>query len=324
MSKPKKNAADKALLQELMQKMMLCRKFEEKVQWLFAQGLVHGTTHLGIGEEGVAVGAMTALETEDYMLATHRGHNTALAKGTDVNAMMAEILAKKTGVCKGKGGSMHIADLDKGVLGANGILGANGPLACGAGLTIRKKGLKRVCVCMLGDGASNLGAVHESMNLASVWNLPVIFLLINNTYGMSTPISKATKDINLVKRAIPYSMKAYAIDGNDVELVYHTMKEARQYAIENGPVFIVADSYRTSGHSKSDGNLYRTKEEIAEWRDKAPIKRLTEKVLAAGIFTQDEIDAMEKKAEATIEAAVEYGKSSPEPDVEDLLVDVYA
>ena len=324
MSKPKKTTENKELLQAMMERMMLCRKFEEKVQWLFAQGLVHGTTHLGIGEEGVSVGAMMALETEDYMLATHRGHNSALAKGIDVNAMMAEILARKTGVCKGKGGSMHIADLDKGVLGANGILGANAPLACGAGLTIRKKGLNRVCVCMLGDGSSNLGAVHESMNLASVWNLPVIFLVINNQYGMSTPISKATKDTDLVKRAIPYAMKAYHVDGNDVELVYHTMKEAREYAVQNGPVLIVADSYRTSGHSKSDGNLYRTKEEIAEWKDKAPIKRLTEKTLAAGIFTQEEIDAMDKRMDEVIEAAVEYAKNSPEPDLEDLLKDVYA
>ncbi|MCL2033177.1 MAG: thiamine pyrophosphate-dependent dehydrogenase E1 component subunit alpha [Oscillospiraceae bacterium] len=315
---------DKALLRELCEHMMLARKFEEKVQLLFSQGLVHGTTHLGIGEEATAVGTILATQPQDYLLPTHRGHNQAIAKGVDINAMMAEILAKETGVCKGKGGSMHIADIDKGVLGANGVLGSNGPIACGAAMSIRKKKEDRIVVYFFGDGASNLGAVHEAMNLAAVWDLPVLFVLVNNTYGMSTPISKATRDTDLAKRAIPFAMPSKTVDGNDVLEVYEAVREARDYVAKNGPMLIVENTYRTSGHSKSDGNLYRTKDEIAEWRGKCPIKRLSKYFLDNRIFTQDEIDLMDEKTTGIIEAAVEYGKQSPNPSLDTIMTDVYA
>ncbi len=320
----RKEKLSKQLLQDMCERMMTARKFEEQVQQLFALGMVHGTTHLGIGEEATAVGSVFALEPQDYMLATHRGHDQAIAKGIDINHMMAEILARYTGVNKGKGGSMHIADIDKGVLGANGVLGSSGPIACGAGLTIRKKKEDRVVLFFFGDGASNLGAIHEAMNLASVWNLPVIFALINNTYGMSTSISKVTKDTDLQKRAIPFDMPHASIDGNDVLEVYKTVKEAREYVVKNGPMLIVENTYRTSGHSKSDGNLYRTKDEIAEWKAKCPILRLRKYFVENKIFTDAECDAMDKKATDIIEAAVEFGKQSPEPPLETLLVDVYA
>ncbi len=315
---------EKAFLREICEKMMIGRKFEEKVQLLFGQGLVHGTTHLGIGEEATAVGTVYAIEPHDYMLATHRGHCQAIAKGVDVNSMMAEILAKSTGVCKGKGGSMHIADIDKGVLGANGVLGSSAPIACGAGLTIRRKKEDRIVACFFGDGSSNLGGVHEAMNLASVWNLPVLFVLVNNTYGMSTPISKATKDTDLAKRAIPYAMPSKTVDGNDVLEVYRAIKEARAYVVKNGPMLVVENTYRTSGHSKSDGNLYRTKEEIAAWRGKCPIVRLKDYFLENSLFTREQIDEMEDKTTAIIDAAVEYGKNSPEPSLDAILTDVYA
>ena len=315
---------DKALLREICERMMLARKFEETVQQLFSQGLVHGTTHLGIGEEATAVGTIFATQPQDYMLATHRGHNQAVAKGIDINAMMAEILAKATGVCKGKGGSMHIADIDSGVLGANGVLGSSAPIACGAGISIRRKKEDRIVVCFFGDGSANLGAIHEAMNLASVWDLPVLFVLINNTYGMSTPLEKVAKDTDLAKRAIPYAMPAKTVDGNDVLEVYQTVAQARNYVAKNGPMLIVENTYRISGHSKSDGNLYRTKDEIAAWRAKCPIIRLTKYLLDNQLFTQGEIDAMDEKTTDIIRAAVEYGKNSPEPSLDTILTDVYA
>jgi len=304
--------------------MLLARKFEEQVQTLFAQGLVHGTTHLGIGEEATAVGTILAAEPQDYLLATHRGHNHALAKGVDINAMMAEILAKSDGVCKGKGGSMHIADLDKGILGANGILGSSAPIACGAGMTIRRRGEDRIVLCFFGDGAANLGAVHEAMNLAALWNLPVLFVLVNNTYGMSLHISKASSDPDLTKRAYPFGIPAETVDGNDVIAVYDTVKHARDYVVEHGPMLIVENTYRISGHSKSDGNLYRTKAEIAEWREKCPILRHKKYLLDKEIFTAEAIDEMDKETTAIIEAAVAYGKASPEPSLDTILTDIYA
>ena len=314
----------KKLYQAFLMKMMLARKFEEQVQQLFVQRLVHGTTHLGIGEEATAVGTILATQPQDYVLATHRGHQQALAKGVDVNAMMSEIFGRADGACKGKGGSMHIADIDKGVLGANGFLGSSAPIACGAGITIRRRGEDRIVVCFFGDGASNLGAIHEAMNLAAVWDLPVLFVLVNNTYGISTPISKASRDVDLAKRAYPFDIPAETVDGNDVVAVYGVVKRAREYVVKNGPMLIVENTYRTSGHSKSDKNLYRSKEEIAEWRAKCPILRLKKHLLENEIFTEETIDEMDRETTAMIEAAVEYGKNAPEPSPDTILTDVYA
>ena len=314
----------KKLLKTFLTKMMVARKFEEQVQQLFAQGLVHGTTHLAVGEEATAVGTILACKPDDYMLATHRGHPQALARGIDVNAMMAEILAKETGVCKGKGGSMHIADIDKGVLGANGVLGSSAPIACGAAITAKRRGEDRIVICFFGDGSSNLGAVHEAMNLAAVWDLPVLFVCVNNTYAMSTHISRASRDTDLSKRAYPFGMPAKSIDGNDVLGVYETVKKAREYVVKNGPMLIVENTYRITGHSKSDGNLYRSKEEIAEWRAKCPILRLKKYLIENEIFTEEAIDKMDKDTTAIIEAAVEYGKNSPDPALDTILTDVYA
>ncbi len=315
---------DKDLLRRLMEGMMVVRKFEEKVFELFGKGMVHGTTHLGIGEEATGIGTGYALHADDYMLATHRGHGEAIGKGCDVNHMMAEILAKETGLNRGRGGSMHICDFDKGVLGANGILGANGPIGCGAALTAKKKGLDRVCAVYFGDGASNEGAIHEAMNLATVWSLPVMFIMINNTYGMSTPLDKVTKETNLSKRAAGYGMKAVDCDGNNVLEVYDTIKKAREYVVKNGPMLIVEHSYRTSGHSKSDGNLYRTKDEIGWWKERNPILRLENYLVENNIFTKEQIDEMDKKTTDQIEAAVQFAMNSPSPDPENVLDGVYA
>ena len=317
--------ADKAFLGDTMERLMIVRKFEERVFVLFGQGKVHGTTHLGIGEEATGVGTTAALKPEDYMLATHRGHGEAIGKGVDINAAMAEILARETGTNHGRGGSMHIADFDKGVLGANGILGASTPIACGAGLYIKMKNIPdRVVTVFFGDGSSNEGAVHESMNLAATWKLPVMFVLINNTYGMSTPLSRVVNDTDLTKRAIPFNMKSFEVDGNDVLAVYQTVSEAREYILKNeAPVLIVEHTYRTSGHSKSDGNQYRTKEEIAWWKERNPVARF-EKVMLKHGFTQQEIDAIDKKTDKAIDDAVEYAESCPIPEVKDLEAAVYA
>ncbi|MCX7614595.1 MAG: thiamine pyrophosphate-dependent dehydrogenase E1 component subunit alpha [Clostridiales bacterium] len=321
----KKSAIDKNIAIELLRKMLTSRKFEEKVQYYFSLGMIHGTTHLSIGEEGTAAGTCGALEPQDQIYATHRGHSQAVCKGIDVYKMMAEIFARANGVCKGKGGSMHIADKDRGVLGANGILGPSLALACGVAFAHKKRKEDIVTVAFFGDGASNEGVFHESLNLASVWNLPVLFICTNNTYGMSTHITKVMKDTDIANRAKPYMIPAKTIDGNDVWEVYNTIKEARKYVAEgNGPMMIVENTYRISGHSKSDGNLYRTKEEIASWKEKCPIKRWKEKLIENGVCTQEEIDAVEKETTDLIEGAVKFALDSPYPKLEDVYNDVYA
>ena len=315
---------DKKLLQDLLEGMLLTRKFEEKVQWLFAQGLVHGTAHLGVGEEATGIGTTYALSEEDYMLATHRGHGQAIGKGCSLNNMMAEILSKDAGQCRGRGGSMHIADFDRGILGANGIVGGNAPLACGAALTCKRKGLKRICMAFTGDGSMNEGAVMESLNLAAAWQLPVVFAVINNTYGMSTSLSKASFDTDLSKRAIPFGMRCYEVDGNDVLAVYETARQAREYVLTGKPAMIIQHTYRISGHSKSDGNLYRSKEEIAMWKEKCPIKRYRKELLERGCFTEDELALIDQRTTELVEAAVEFAKASPEPTIDTVLNNVYA
>lgn len=324
--KDKSLLENKEFLQELMVRMMTVNQFEEQAFWLFGQGLVHGTMHLSIGEEATGVGTTAALTKEDYMLATHRGHGQALGKGVDLNSMMAEILARATGTNHGKGGSMHICDFDNGILGANGIVGANGPIACGAALTIKMKKIpNRVCAAFFGDGASNEGAILESMNLAAAWDLPLMFILTNNTYGMSTPLNKVVKNTDLKQRAAAFGFKAYECDGNDVLAVYETVKEAREYVVAgNGPVLVVEHTYRTSGHSKSDGNLYRTKEEIKYWADRSPIIRFRQFLVENKIFTNEEIDVMQETANKAIADAIEYAKAQPQPVVADLEADVYA
>lgn len=315
----------KEFLLELLRKMVLGRKFEERVQWLFSQGLVHGTTHLGIGEEATAAGTIAALKEQDYVFGTHRGHAQALCKGIDLNAMMAEILAKETGVCRGKGGSMHIADPEKFYFGADGVLGASAVMAGGVALSVKKKQEKdRIVTVFFGDGTANEGATFEAINLAAVWNLPVLFVCVNNTYGMSTHISKVMKDTDIKKRAIPFGIPGKDVDGNDVLAVYEAVKEAREYVLKNGPMLLVEHTYRISGHSKSDGNLYRSKEEIAEWKKKCPILAFREHLIQNEGFAAQELDAVEQAVDQAVEASAEYAKNSPEPTMDNIMDDVYA
>jgi pyruvate dehydrogenase E1 component alpha subunit len=320
-----KSLSDQLLL-DLLSNMYLGRYFEERVQWLFSQGLVHGTTHLGIGEEATAAGSIAAFEPQDYVFGTHRGHAQALCKGIDVNFMMCEILAKANGVCKGRGGSMHIADPRIHYFGADGVLGTSATMACGAGLSIKKKNENnRIAVVFYGDGSSNEGAVFESLNLAAVWNLPVLFICTNNTYGMSTHISKVMKDTDISKRAYPFNIPSKTVDGNNVLEVYEAVRDAREYIVAgNGPMLIVENTYRISGHSKSDGNLYRTKEEIASWKEKCPIKQFREYLLGTCRFNAETLDKVSAETLSRIDAAEEFAKASPEPNVDDVYEDVYA
>ena len=309
---------------ELYLKMMQTRKFEETAARLFVEGKVHGTAHFCIGEEATGVGVCSALEVEDYILQTHRGHNQGIGKNMDINKMMAEFRGKETGYCKGKGGCMHIADFSVGSLGANGVVGGGIPIATGAALKQKYNKEKNITVCFFGDGASNEGAFHESLNLAAAWKLPVLFVCTNNQYGMSTSIKKSMAIDNIAIRAEGYGMKGIELDGNDVVNIYNETKKAKKYILENGPMLMVLDTYRWMGHSKSDAQLYRTKEEVNEWKEKCPVKRHKEFMIAEGILTEAEIEALDVQAAEDIKKAVDFAENSPEPKIEDIFDDVYA
>jgi TPP-dependent pyruvate/acetoin dehydrogenase alpha subunit len=305
-------------------KMVQTRKFEEKAARLFVEGKVHGTAHFCIGEEATGIGVCSALENDDYILQTHRGHNQGIGKNMDINKMMAEFLGKETGYCKGKGGCMHIADFSKGSLGANGIVGGGIPLAVGAGLSQKYLKKDNITVGFFGDGASNQGAFHEALNLASVWKLPVLFVCTNNYYGMSTHVSKSMNIDDISIRAKSYGIKGLALDGNDVVKIYEETIKAKKYVKENGPMLMVLNTYRWMGHSKSDAQAYRTKDEVKEWKEKCPVKRYHEYLTNEGIATAEELDDLDARAVKDIDAAVEFAENSPEPVIENIFDDVYA
>lgn len=313
----------KEKLKEIYIKMLLTRKFEEKVAYLFSIGKVHGTTHLYIGEEAIATGVCCALTDEDLITSTHRGHGHCISKGIDINLMMAELLGKETGYCKGKGGSMHIADLNRGNLGANGVVGGGHAIAVGAGLTTKLKKIDRIVVCFFGDGAANTGSFHESINLASIWKLPVLFICENNQYGMSMSVKDHMNINDISLRAAAYGIPGKTIDGNDAIKVYMETREAREYVRENGPMLIVCDTYRYMGHSKSDANVYRTKEEINEWKKKDPIKRM-EQHMQRMDFTDLEIKQIDEDTTKAIEDAVLFAENSKYPSLNTILDDVFA
>ena len=313
------------MLKDMLLKMHLTRVFEDAAFQQYALGKVHGTMHLCAGQEAVAVGAITALRPDDMITSTHRGHGHAIAKGQDINTMMAELLAKETGVCRGRGGSMHMADLNVGSLGANGVVSGGLPLSVGAGLSIHLRHSDQVCICFFGDGASNEGAFHESINMAAVWKLPVIFLCENNQYGMSMSLGRANSSANIADRAIGYGIPGETVDGMDPLAVYAAAHRAVERArAGQGPTLINALTYRYYGHSKSDKQLYRTKQEVAEWRAKDPIPAFANRLVAAGILCADEAAAIESQAQKIVEDAIAWGDAGVEPAVEHLTDDVYA
>ncbi|MGP4749049.1 thiamine pyrophosphate-dependent dehydrogenase E1 component subunit alpha [Agrobacterium pusense] len=312
-------------LLDVVYKMHLIRKFEEGAEESYMRGLIHGTMHLSIGQEASAMGICMPLGTDDQITSTHRGHGHCIAKGADVKRMFAEFFGKTTGYCAGRGGSMHIADVATGNLGANGIVGGGLPIAVGAALTAKRLKTGKVAVCFFGDGANNEGAFHEALNMAAVWKLPVVFVCENNKYGMSTSTERSTAVANIADRAAAYSMPGVIVDGN----ILSDVAEASHNAVERarrgeGPSLIECKTYRYRGHSKSDRNRYRTKDEIDDWMtNRDPIARYEAQLVEFGIATAEELSAIRISVEEEIAAGIEFAKASPAPDVADLADYVY-
>jgi pyruvate dehydrogenase E1 component alpha subunit len=312
-------------LVEMYKRMLEIRFFEEKVFDLYAQNLVPGTIHLYLGEEAVAVGVCSLLKKDDYITSTHRGHGHCIAKGAELKRTMAEILGKKTGYCKGKGGSMHIADFKIGMLGATAVVGAGLPIAVGAGLSAKLRKTDQVVACFFGEGASNQGTFHESINMASIWKLPVIFVCENNLYAMGTRQSRVMAIENVADRAVAYGIPGVVVDGNDVLAVYEATEKAVERARKGeGPTLIECKTYRHKGHSRVDPAKYRPREEVEEWLAKDPIKRFKEKLLQTNTLTESKIQQIEKEISDEIEEAVKFAMESPYPAPEEALEDVYA
>ena len=312
-------------LTDMYKEMWLIRYFDEKVDQFFAKGMIHGTTHLCVGQEPSAAGAIAALKDIDKITSTHRGHGHCISKGAEAKGMMAELFGRVDGYCKGKGGSMHIADLEKGNLGANGIVGGGIPIAVGAALTSKMKKQGYVVLCFFGDGATNEGSFHESLNLAAIWDLPVVFICENNKYGMSGPVKDMTRVENIADRATGYGIPGKVVDGLDVievmNVVYNAVERARE---GKGPTLIEAKTYRWKGHSKSDAKKYRTREEEEDWRSKDGIKRFKELLIEEGLLTEETAKKLQEEAKQEIEEAVKFAENSPQPSFESLLEDVYA
>jgi pyruvate dehydrogenase E1 component alpha subunit len=312
----------KEKFREWYRKLMTIRRFEEKVDEFFRQGKITGAVHTSVGQEAVAVGVSAALEERDLVVATHRGHGHCLMRGADLKAMMAELFGRATGLCKGKGGSMHIVDVKRGMLGAMGIVGAGMPIAAGVGLAIKMQKSGQVCVCFFGDNASNGGPFHEAHNVSSLWKLPVVFVCENNLYGISVSVKKSTSVEDIAVRAKGYNMPGVVVDGMDVLAVYTAAKEAVERARRGeGPSLLECKTYRFLGHSRGDPPYgpYRTKEELDSWKKRDP--RLL--LIKQGELSPEEIERIDKEVAEAIEEAIRYAEASPQPDIKVALEDVY-
>ena len=313
---------DKPTLLQMYRNMLRIRYFEERLAEESAQGNIPGLLHLYVGEEAVAVGACTPLRKEDYITSTHRGHGHCIAKGGNLGRMMAELFAKETGYCKGRGGSMHIAAPDIGIVGCSAIAGAGIPIAAGVGLSIKMRGTDQVCVSFFGDGACNTGAFHEGINLAAVWKLPVIYVLENNRYAISVASSKSTKVTNISDRAAGYGMAGIVVDGMDVLSVYQAVSEAATRARRgDGPTLVECKTYRFRGHHEGDpkkGETYRSKEEMQDWEKRDPIQKLFDKIIKDDKASQAELDNIKQETVKEVADAVTFAKESPSPRPEDV------
>lgn len=310
---------------EQYRRLVLIRRFEETIEDLFQKGDIKGTAHAGIGQEAIPVGTASVLRPGDLVTSTHRGHGHFLALGADPKRLMAELFGKATGYSGGRGGSQLMADFDLGFLGANGITGGSLPLATGAALSARNRQSGQVVVCFFGDGACNQGTFHESLNMAAIWKLPVIFLCENNLYAMSTHVQCAMAVPRIADRAAAYGMPGETIDGNDVEAVQACVATARTRAEKGqGPTLIEANTYRLSGHSRGDPRLYRTREEEATWRARDPIQHFRTVAATAGTLSEEAADAIDGDVEATVTACVDFSRQSPYPDPAGLEEGVWA
>ena len=310
---------------ELLKTMLLIRAFDEKVDELYAEGALHGTAHFYVGQEAVAVGVISALEEGDTITGTHRGHGHAIAFGLDLDRMAAELLGRASGYCHGKGGSMHIADVEAGMLGANGIVGGSMGIACGAGWAFKQRKQEHVSVCFFGDGAVQEGIFNETLNMAAVWKLPVIFVCENNQYAMSLSVKRGFATERISDRAAGYGMAGVSVDGMELDEVQNAASEAVERARGGeGPTLIEAVTYRYLGHSKSDANLYRTREEIKTWREHDAVQRFAARLEEEGTLKSEQWRALEQEAKDWIEQSFEKAFQEPEPDPESALEDVYA
>lgn len=315
-----KEKAEQYLLQ-----MYQIRAFEEQAEKSYMAGKIHGTMHLSIGQEASAVGSVAAIAPDDYILSTHRGHGHCIAKGADLKLMMAEFYGKSNGYCRGRGGSMHIADVASGNLGANGVVGGGIPMAVGVGLGLNMQNEGKILLSFFGDGAASTGAFHESMELSVIYQVPVVYVCENNQYAMSFPARKWTTSERLASFAEVYGMPGKSVDGNDLEAVLEASEEAVAHTRGgNGPSLVVCDTYRWRGHSKSDRNRYRTQEEIEDWKDKDPIERFIKKMTKQKVFTKKDAERIKEQAVETIEEARLFAESSPDPDISTLEEGVYA
>jgi pyruvate dehydrogenase E1 component subunit alpha len=306
-----------------LKQMMLIRRIEERAEEAYTQGKIGGFLHLYIGEEAIAVGAMAALHPDDDVVTHYRDHGYAIARGLDPKRIMAELYGKATGVSKGKGGSMHLADVSRHFWGGYAIVGGHIPLAVGMALAHQYKNEPRIVCCMFGDGATNIGMFHEGLNMAGLWKLPVIFVVENNRYGMGTAVARASAVTNIAEKAAAYGMPGLQVDGNDVEAVYHTICEAAERARNGqGPQLIEALTYRTRGHSMGDPQRYRTKAEVEEWKPRGPIEQFEKRLLAGGYATEDDIKRIAEQVEAQANQAVQFAEESPAPAPSDLYSDV--
>lgn len=320
---------NKEQLLKIYRNVIAIRAFEEAAHEQYANGLLAGSVHLYAGEEGIAAGVCGILNDDDYITSTHRGHGHLIAKGGDLKRMMAELAGKATGYCKGKGGSMHICDMTLGIMGSNGIVGAGLPIAVGAGFAAKSYGKGQVCACFFGDGASNRGTVHESMNMAAEMKLPVLYVLENNFYAISGSQRELTTLANLSDRAKAYAIPGVTVDGNDVMAVIDAAGEAAARARRgDGPTLLEFKTWRRFGHWEGDPDIrlftYRNKEEHEAWLKKDPIPKYRNDLIINGFASPEELDAIEKHVDDEIKEAIEFAENSPYPDVSILTQDVYA
>ncbi|MGD0116102.1 MAG: pyruvate dehydrogenase (acetyl-transferring) E1 component subunit alpha [Dehalococcoidia bacterium] len=309
---------------ELLRQMMLIRRFEEKSAEMYARGRIAGFLHLYIGQEATGVGAIAAVSSDDYVVSHYRDHGQALARGLDPKAVMAELFGRVTGVSKGRGGSMHLFDVSRHFMGGYAIVGGHLPVACGLAFASKHLKTDRIVLCFFGDGAVNQGEFHESLNLAAVWSLPVVFLCENNFYGMGTQISRVSAESEVYRRACAYNMAAEKVDGMDVLAVRDLVRKAAQHAREGkGPYFVESVTYRFRGHSMADPEFYRTKEEVQQWRARDPIVLFEQRLREWGLIDDDAIKRLQDEIEAAVNDAAQFAEESPSPDPSTLYDNVY-
>ncbi len=320
----KSQGSDKKRKLEMYRSMRMCRMFEEKIYYLFLEGRLPGTIHQSLGQEATAVGVCSALESSDMVTSTHRPHSHAIARGVPIDSLTAELFAKLTGCCRGKGGSMHVGDVEAGMLPAIAIVGGAIPLATGYALAFKQLKQPNIVACFFGEGAANIGSFHEAINMAAIWDLPVVFVCENNRYAASTAVEKVMKVKHVSERAAAYGIPGINADGNDVEVVYEAMRKAAARARSGkGPTLLELETFRFCGHSRSDPGHYRTPEEVKKWKERDPIQIFQARLLEEGILKAGDAERITTEIEQELDAAITQAEQDPSPEPEDCLTDVF-